>query len=223
MKISVIMPARNVSGCIRQALHQLNAQTKPPYEIIVADDLSTDNTADIARVYGCKVVKNLGTEPWGISGGRNAAFTMSTGDAILPLDADDWLDLTHLEKTSRLLNGNIGIVSTHMRYFGEREGTIVRTYPMTFESELHLNGVTVCSLIRREAIQQVGGWDPKLKAWEDWDMWLRILQKGWKHAVVPETLFHYHVWNSGMNAWGNQHREELIAYMRTKFPNFLKR
>lgn len=223
MRVSAIVPVRNMQATLGRALESLLKQTHPVDEIIVADDLSTDDSTNVAGIYeGVKIISNPGTEPWGICGGRNAALKYVTGEAVLPLDADDWIEPTYVEKTLAKLKDGVGIVSTQMRYFGDREGTIVKTWRRTYETQLKYNNITVTSLVLKEALDKAGEYDYNLKGWEDWDMWLRILKLGYTHDYVDEVLFHYHLSNQGMNAWANRNREHLIKYLTAKHPGFME-
>ncbi len=87
--ISVVIPAYNEASRIAGALESVFAQTRPPLEILVVDDGSTDDTATVAERYGARVIaqKNLG-----ISAARNRGIDEATGDWIALLDADDrWM------------------------------------------------------------------------------------------------------------------------------------
>lgn len=217
-----------MQATLGRAIESLLKQTHPVDEIIVADDLSTDDTPNVAGMYDemnpgkVKIIGNPGTEPWGICGGRNAALKYVTGEAVLPLDADDWIEPTYVEKTLAKLKDGVGIVSTQMRYFGDREGTIVRTHRRTYESQLKYNNITVTSLVLKEALDKAGEYDYNLRGWEDWDMWLRILKLGYTHDFVDEVLFHYHLSDQGMNGWANRNRAHLIKYLTAKHPGFME-
>lgn len=223
--ISAIIPVRNMEKYIRRAIESIKAQTVKVDEIIVADDGSTDRTLELAQACGAdEIIRNPNVnEPWGIVGGRNRAFAAAHGDFILPLDADDWIEPTYIEETLTLMgNPKVGIVSTYFMYHEGREGTVMMGPPQTYATELEANNITVCSLVRAEAIRQAGPWDHNLRGWEDWDMWLRILKLGWKHRVIPEVLFHYRLHDSGMNAWANQpeNKQKLYGYLLSKHPQF---
>jgi hypothetical protein len=138
----------------------------------------------------------------------------------LPLDADDYIDPTYVEKTLAKMTPGVGIVSTQMVYHGNLEGTIVPIACENYYTELLSNAITVTSLVRTEAIRQAGPWDNNLRGWEDWDMWLRILKLGWRHEAVQEPLFHYRNHDSGMNSWANQNKKMLYKYLAEKHPGF---
>ncbi len=88
--ISVVIPAHNEANRIAGALESVLAQTRPPLEILVVDDGSTDDTAGVAERFGARVIahqKNLG-----ISAARNRGIDEATGEWIALLDADDrWM------------------------------------------------------------------------------------------------------------------------------------
>lgn len=93
MNISVVIPAFNEEAYLSSCLASLEAQIKPPYEIIVVDNNSTDKTQEIAKKYGAKVV----LEPTQSTiSSRNCGFNLASGDIIARLDADsialsDWI------------------------------------------------------------------------------------------------------------------------------------
>lgn len=200
MRVSVIIPyTDNDVDLLPRAIRSVENQTVPPYEILPIYD------------------KDWSGIPWA----RNTGFQLSAGDLILPLDCDDWIDKTYLEKTLPLMVDGVGIVSTDMVYFGELEGLIMKTPVRTYDSQLMENKITVCSLVRRKAIEQAGPWDDNLRGWEDWDMWLRILRLGWKHAVHHEALFHYRRHSAGMCGWANKNKKHLMKYLAEKHPGFM--
>lgn len=89
-KVSLIIPARNEEKNLPIILESLKKQTYTPYEIIVVDDFSTDNTNEIAKQYGVKVIRNT-TLPDGWTGKTWAVwngFINSSGDILIFLDAD---------------------------------------------------------------------------------------------------------------------------------------
>jgi glycosyltransferase involved in cell wall biosynthesis len=223
MKVSVITPVRNMGEFLERALNSVAAQTYPIHELVVYDDGSTDNSHEIAARSGAtSVISNLRTEnPVGIAHARNEAFRVTTGQLILPLDADDWIEPTYVEKTVAAMTPFFGIVSTNMMYHEKREGQVMIATPQTYDTQLEQNNITVTSLVRREAILEAGPWDHNLRGWEDWDMWLRILDLGWAHTVVNETLFHYRLHDGGMNRWANEHKRELVRYLRQKHPRYM--
>ena len=92
MKVSVVIPALNEEKNIGKCLESLKNQKEKPYEIIVVDNYSEDKTAQIAKSFGAKVIKE---KKLGISYARNRGFNSAKGDIIARIDADtvapsDW-------------------------------------------------------------------------------------------------------------------------------------
>lgn len=138
----------------------------------------------------------------GLSASRNKGIAAGDGEFILPLDADDFLDPRYLELTvPKMSDQAVGVVSTDMQY----EGLLHNRIPpkgLTLEHEMRCNDLPVCSLIRRTAFEQTRGYEAlfievagssKVLGYEDWNLWIDILKRGWKVAVVNEPLFHYRV------------------------------
>lgn len=134
----------------------------------------------------------------GLSASRNRGFRESDGEFLLPLDADDWIREDYLEKTvpKMVADDSIGIVAPDMQY----EGLLHHRIPprgLTLEHEMQSNDLPVCSLIRRAAFDQTPGYEALFleagapTGYEDWNLWIDILKRGWKVAVVNEPLFHY--------------------------------
>jgi len=108
--ISVVIPAYNSSKTILPCLLSLRAQTVAPLEIIVVDDASADNTADLAKNYST-VIKN--THNKGAGGARNTGAAVSRGEIIAFTDSDCVLPPTWLQKISEALCGEgVGAVAS---------------------------------------------------------------------------------------------------------------
>lgn len=153
------------------------------------NDGSTDNSYEVASQYPVKLISQSNK---GLAGARNIGILYSRGDFILPLDADDWIDKEYLDKTVPPMVGDVGIVATDMLYFGTQD-LLIPAKKQTLELEMGANEIPVCSLMRRDAFLETGGYNgsPELRAYEDWNLWIDILKRGWRIAVVNEPLFHY--------------------------------
>jgi glycosyltransferase involved in cell wall biosynthesis len=138
----------------------------------------------------------------GLSESRNVGIRRGDGEFILPLDSDDWIEPNYLELAVPKMNDpKVGIVSPDMQY----EGLLHERIPprgLTLAEEMRDNNLPVCSLIRRAAFEQTSGYETvfvevagstKVLGYEDWNMWIDILKRGWTVAVVNEPLFHYRV------------------------------
>jgi cellulose synthase/poly-beta-1,6-N-acetylglucosamine synthase-like glycosyltransferase len=103
-KVSVVIPAYNEEKYIGDCLKSLRNQTIPPDEIIVVDNNSTDNTAEIAKKFGAIVV---GEKRQGVTYARNKGFESARNEIIARIDADCVAPHDWIEKIKKLLQGTV--------------------------------------------------------------------------------------------------------------------
>jgi len=254
-KVNIVIPNHNQAEYLAKCVNSALSQTYKNFDVTVVDDGSTDYSREVLREcldyaarqslnqpFGSDVGKQLlynidshyadvfkviEQRNAGVSEARNNGIKQGDGEFILPLDADDWIDPTYLEKTvPKMQNPEVGIVSTDMQY----EGLLHYRIPpkgLTLEIEKNGNELPVCSLIRREAFEQTNGYQTifvdiggsgTAPGYEDWDMWLSILERGWKVAVINEPLFHYTIKGASMVTKARQHHEALSKLVRLLHP-----
>ena len=209
---SVIIPLYNKEEYVAKSIESALGQRYENKEIIVVNDGSTDRSLQVAKSYE-PFTKILSISNRGIAGARNAGVLISRGEVILPLDADDWIDPEYLSKTIPLMTDGVGLVSTDMRRFGLQD-QLLPAKIKTAKQALEYNEIPVCSLIRREAFLQTGGYVSKIDGYADWNMWVEILKRGWKMATVNEPLFHYRVLGNAANYEADLRREEFTNIIR---------
>lgn len=219
MKVSIVIPVYNMEKTVAETIESALRQTRPAHEIIVVNDGSADSSREVASRYPVKIIDRV-AERKGVAPVRNLGFAFATGDAFLPLDADDLIDSEYLEKTVPVMEAypKCGIVCTDIQYFGTKNHKIrslwLHGFPMTKEMEYDHNNIPVCSLIRAEAFRQVGGYDERMWAHEDWSLWISLLSHGWEAHAVHELLFFYRVRENSYATIANNHRKELNKIMR---------
>lgn len=199
-KVSIIIPTYNYADYVITAIDSALNQSYDNKEIIVVDDGSTDNSASIlTEKYGRRICL-IQQENQGVSAARNKGISVANGEFILPLDSDDWIDPMYLVLTVPMMSDpKVGIVSTDYMKFGV-DNFYVNTYHITLEQEIDGNGIPICSLIRRKAFDQTPGYtrafvnaagNTRALGYEDWNLWLDILKRGWKMETVNKPLFNY--------------------------------
>lgn len=208
--ICVVIPAYNAGSTIARALDSVLAQTRPADEIVVVDDASIDETADLARSYDGVTVITLDRRH-GASGARNVGIRAAKGEWIAFLDADDaWLP-TKLEKQipAILSDPQISLVfcaSDEFAADGEPLGDTYRGCAVTsgekaWKALLAANFVATPTVVApRRLLLDLGGFDETLKIAEDQDMWIRLSLAG-QFAYVPESLVHVHVRRRSLSTW----------------------
>jgi len=194
-KVSVIIPCYNLGEYIGETLESVFNQTFKDYEIIIVDDGSNDGkTPAILKGIKYPKVKVVTTENQGLPAARNNGIRAARGEYICPLDSDDMIAPTYLEKTTKILDANsrVGFVTTWCKTF-EGSNYIWKTEKFDLEKALCANITTVASVYRKSCIDEIGGYDESLLAYEDWDISVAVGERGWIGEIIKEPLFLYRV------------------------------
>lgn len=186
---SVVIPAYNAAPTIVRAIESVLNQTIPPAEVLVVDDGSQDNTCEILSQFGDRV-QTIRQSNAGPAAARNHGIRTSRSAWVALLDSDDsWLP----EKMERQLcecREEVGIVHS----YAVDEAKNLVSGPVTFDSIWHHNCIgTSTVVLNKSAWDQVGGFNEarELIGIEDFNLWLRILAKGFKTVLIKEPLIHY--------------------------------
>lgn len=193
-KVSVIMPCYNDGMYIEESIQSVMMQTYKEVELILINDGSTDAlTNQILKKYESKGIILLNTNQIGPAAARNRGIQYATGQYILPLDADDKIEPTYIEKAVYAMEQNekVGIVYCKAEWFGERRGSW-ELPPYTLKRMLVDNVIFVTALFRKTDWEQVGGFCTQLQVgMEDYDFWLSLVELGREVYQIPEVLFYY--------------------------------
>ena len=181
--ISVIVPTFNRKDMLSRALLSIFSQSHEPFEVIVVDNGSNDNTQEMLRDEFPKVRLLLEPEQ-GVSRARNKGICEATGEWIAFLDSDDEWQPDKLEVQTREILGSENIIS-HTDELWYRNG--VRVNPKNihkksggyiFDRCLELCCISPSSvMVKKTLFDEIGYFDEKLPACEDYDMWLRVCFK----------------------------------------------
>lgn len=192
--VAVVIPVRNRASLIGDAIASVQAQSMPVHEIIVVDDGSTDATpdavAELARDDGrIRLLKNSTGQ--GASAARNRGIAAATCDWIAFLDSDDRWHPAKNAAQNRCLDANDGAVACFTGWT-EPIGHAAPPAHITMEMLRGRNwpGPTSVAMVRRSVLLASGGFDPRMPSCQDWDLWLRIRERG-EFAVVPEALMSF--------------------------------
>lgn len=197
--VSIIVPCYNHAQFLDEALQSVLNQTYNNWECIIVNDGSPDNTKEVASRW-CKNDNRflyLEKQNGGLSSARNAGITISKGEYILPLDADDILHESYLSKLVPELNQDktLAIVSCYSKFFLKNKENIIhelKPVGTTYHALLFENCLIATSLYRKVCWEEVGGYDENMKhGFEDWEFWIAITKSGWTFKVVEAFLFFY--------------------------------
>ncbi len=182
--LSIIIPAFNRCEFLNRALKSVFSQTFSDYEVIVIDDGSTDDTAEMVQKNYTQVRYCFQTNK-GVSASRNKGLELAKGHWIAFLDSDDeWLP-QKLEKQISLLKAEPDYKICHTEEIWVRNGGRVnqmkkhrKTGGWIFPQCLPLCAMSPSSiLIHHSVFDSIGNFDTSLPACEDYDLWLRITAK----------------------------------------------
>lgn len=195
--VSIVIPAFNASWCIRRAVDSVLAQTFTDFELIVVDDGSTDETAEILRSYG-DALRVVSQPNGGMSCARNAGIRIARGRYIAFLDADDrWLP-AKLERQVKLLDDRPALAfCAATATLEDPDGNVLGAWGCSgsgtasvadvFAAHALIAGGASSVLARRDLVGTLGGFDETLFGAEDTDLWIRLAALG-HFACIPEAL-----------------------------------
>ena len=227
--ISVLLPARDAEATISAAIEGLLAQRDaPPFEVVCVDDASTDGTAALLERFarGDERVRVVRGEGRGLVAALQLGLSHCRGETIARMDADDLVHPRRLRLQADLLSGDpsLGAVGSLVRCF---PGPLT---PGLARLEQWLNSTVTAeecaaarfveaplvhpsTTFRREALATVGGW--RDAGWaEDWDLLLRLAQRGWRLAKVPEVLLFWRDSPRRLTRTGAAYRPDKMIELR---------
>ncbi len=216
--VSVVLPAFNTEKYVGEAVESILSQTFTDFELIVIDDGSGDRTAEILRGYAradarLRILSNGNNR--GIPKTRNIGIKAARGRYIAWQDADDislperlQKQFDYMEKHSEV--ALLGTAKNTISDTGELlKENVVSLLKPKFEDLLQMNRfVNGSTMIRKSALEVVGGYDETFYSAEDYELWLRIAKR-FPVANLPEVLYIYRVHLESMI---NKFRHTNILY-----------
>jgi glycosyltransferase involved in cell wall biosynthesis len=202
---TAVIPAFNAEETLAAAIRSVVAQSRQDFELIVVDDGSTDETAALARSFEVDTrVRVVSHENRGLPGARNTGIELARGRYIGLLDSDDLWMPTYLEAMGVALEADpgAGFAYTDGWALDDESGRIRRTTSMARQRPpsdpprapqdflrllVRRNFIEAAATIRKSTLEEVGPFNPTLRAAEDFELWLRILAHGHR-AVKAEGL-----------------------------------
>jgi glycosyltransferase involved in cell wall biosynthesis len=192
-----VIPAYNRADMIPRAIASVKRQRpEPPAEVIVVDDCSTDDTAEVASQLGARVVqheRNLGE-----SAARNSGIAAASWPWIALLDSDDeWLE-DHLATLWPLRDDHVLVGGATLWQSSSSSchgfGGVLRETRVSPASLVFPENFLSCDavLVRKDVCEAVGGFNPDIRYAADMDMWIRVLERG-SAIAVPHVVAIWHL------------------------------
>jgi glycosyltransferase involved in cell wall biosynthesis len=187
-RVSVIIPTYNRAGFIGEAIQSVLDQTCTDWELIVVDDGSTDETAQVVAQFGERVTY-VYQDNAGVSAARNAGLATARGELVSFLDSDDRMLPHNLETLVVLLDAQPKVSVAYGRYYwmnengqpiGDPDGPTLegQILPQLVLEETMFIGT---ALIRRGCVEAIGGFDETVQFQEHWDFYLRLSKPDGAH------------------------------------------
>lgn len=193
--ISVIIPLYNKRKTIGKTIKSILNQSHKDLEIIVVDDGSNDGGAEETEKFNGKVKTVKGLGHFGANWARNYGAHLAQGDYLFFCDADIVLRRHALEAMKETLEKNKNASYAYSSF--QLGWKIMPSRPFDAGILKKFNYISTMSLIRRADFT---GFDESLKRFQDWDLWLAMLEQGKTGVLVPEVLF-YAKPGRGMSIW----------------------
>lgn len=196
-RLAVVIPCFDQGELLIEAVASVERCLQESYELIVVNDGSREprtlEVLDALRRGGYRV---LDQENAGLAGARNRGFEEARAPYVLPLDADNRLRPGFIEPALRILDSEpkVGVVYGNRRDFGMRSES-VDVPPFDLGGMLASNPIDACALLRKEVWRACCGYDGGMPApgWEDWDLWLGAVERGWSFRHLDIEAFDYRV------------------------------
>ncbi len=226
-QIGVIIPTYNRAALLRETLESVLAQTRPPDAVIVVDDGGTDDTRAVVAAFKDERIRYHWQENAYLGAARNTGQRLAgSTDLLLFLDSDDRLLPCALERLEAALAAHPDAALAYGRsQVIDAAGKIVqRTWgKKDYQGDIWDRLIETnflpsagCALIRRAHLDQTEPWDTTLRGVEDWDMWLRLAEKGAPFVRVSGNapLFEYRTHADGMSRDEKAMHASVLAVYR---------
>jgi glycosyltransferase involved in cell wall biosynthesis/GT2 family glycosyltransferase len=228
--VAVIVPVYDTHEFLQETLDSLREQTFQDWEVVLCDDGSTrDETrralAQIASRSDERRLRVVRIEHAGPGPARDAAIAHARAPWILPLDSDDMLAPDALETLVAAKRRNPGapFITAPLRSFADDPNAPLGGWiPLGGDAELMtvINAAaSVVSLMDKAMVREVGGHDPTMRVYEDWDLYCRLVERFGEGEVVPEFLVLHRLRpQSAMHTLSRKEHHLQRARLMAKYP-----
>ena len=228
-RVSILMPVYNVAPYLREAMDSILAQTFQDFELIVLDDCSPDNSAEILDTYTDeRIVRYRGEKNMGLSNVLNVGMAMARGEFIARMDSDDLSTPERLATQVAYLDAHpeVDLCSCGMELFGAKQETWVRetnVEDVKITALFHSPILHASSVWRRASFERVGlRFLQEMVPAEDYDMWTRAMAAGLRLVNIPEVMYQYRIHPSQATTQtdktAKKDREVKANYLRMLYP-----
>lgn len=220
-KVSVVITAHNYAKFLPQAINSVRAQSFDDWELIVVNDGSTDHTDEVLKPFLDQPrIRVLDLPGLGLAKAANIGIRASIGEYVIRLDADDYFDENILLILSNILdrNANYGMVYPDFYRITRHGAMIDQVRQQKVNDEVKLldrSALAAGALYRRSCYETLGGYNEELSYQEDYDFWIRFIDKFHVYNVqLPLMYYRQHQLSMSTN---RRPRMEARRYVKHKF------
>ena len=217
--VSVIIPVYNGARYLREALESVFAQTYRPFEVIVVDDGSSDDSGKIAQSF--PDVRYIHQANQGVAAARNNGIEAARGEFLAFIDQDDlWTpEKLKLQIACLLNNPDLGYTLTQQRFFLDPGAALPGWFRKELLNSVHTGWVLGTLVVRRAVFDTVGNFATGYTAASDGDWFFRAKAAGISMEVVPELLLLKRIHGANESA----HAKEVLSELRKVVKSSLDR
>jgi GT2 family glycosyltransferase len=190
--VTVVITCFEFGDWLTEAVGSALGQAGGPPRVVVVDDGSRQPATLAALDALPEGVELVRQENRGAAAARNAGLERVRTPYALVLDGDDRLAAGALATLRAPLEADpdLGFAYGLMEQFGEMAG-VLRFPPYDPYALLYRHTIGLSALARTAVLEQTGGFDPSFGAYEDWELWMHALARGWRGLQVPAVTLHY--------------------------------
>ncbi|HIP11459.1 MAG TPA: glycosyltransferase [Arcobacter sp.] len=221
--VSIIIPTHNREDLLPRAVESVLTQTYKNIEIIIVDDGSKDNTEELVQNYmnkheNIKYIKH--EKALGGNAARNSGIRAASGEFVAGLDDDDEFTPDRIEKLMNNYSDEYSMITSR-----SLKVTKTNQRKTRFKAEIDLNDILYSNiignqvLVKKSVIMEAGLYDEQLLRSQDYDMWVRIIEKFGKAKMMRDVtqIIHYEHDNHSPNYRWNSFKGGFAFYKKHKY------
>ncbi len=219
--VSVIIPVHNGAAYITDAIDNILSQQYTPIEIIIVDDGSTDNTAEIISMTGLEFLY-LHQSHQGVAAARNKGIQHAKGKYIAFLDADDLWCKDKLKTQLTILNTNSNIGAAIGFTYKTPMSNPIKDIETYAETDNYFSLNLGASLFRKNVFDTIGLFDVELHSGEDLDWFYRAREKNIQLIIHKQTALYFRIHGKNINNDLKKVNQELFKVHKKALNRKLK-
>lgn len=227
LKVGILVPVFNAERYLFDCFHSIELQTYKNIAVYAVDDNSSDHSVEVLSTYlNIKWFKHADNK--GFARTFNDAANLAIADNcdyIFTLCNDDKLHPEAIERMIRTAEANpeAAWISCYGQMFGNDDQIMKVNSNPELEDFKYANQLLSFALFKASVWERMGGYDEKFamdlglkSAYEDWELWIRLIKAGYTFKVIPEPLYWYRMREGQLHHTLHPHHSELVQYLNIK-------